>query len=229
MSTLLLRLQGPLQAWATQSRFGIRDTDREPSKSGVLGLAGAALGMEREDDTQLQALASLSFAVRVDRPGTLLHDYQTAGGGKFRGSEKYFVHGVSACVPSHRYLLQDASFVAALHGDDALLRRCESAFANPKWPLFLGRRACPPSAPVLIGVSTDPLREAIKGAPFETERHTNERVRIVADAVSGEVGDPRNDVPVSFSKGERRYRHRNVVTLWMDGPQQTLATTKEAT
>jgi len=38
MSTLLLRLAAPLQAWGINSKFDIRKTEREPSKSGVVGL-----------------------------------------------------------------------------------------------------------------------------------------------------------------------------------------------
>jgi CRISPR system Cascade subunit CasD len=38
MAVLLLRLAGPMQAWGTQSRFVNRDTELEPSKSGVIGL-----------------------------------------------------------------------------------------------------------------------------------------------------------------------------------------------
>lgn len=44
MSTLLMRLAGPLQSWGTTSRFDQRDTGKEPSKSGVIGLMAAALG-----------------------------------------------------------------------------------------------------------------------------------------------------------------------------------------
>jgi len=43
MPTLLLRLAGPMQSWGLSSRFTIRDTSLEPSKSGVLGLLCAAL------------------------------------------------------------------------------------------------------------------------------------------------------------------------------------------
>ena len=46
MSVLLLRLAGPMQAWGTQSRFTVRDTGLEPSKSGVIGLLCAALRSE---------------------------------------------------------------------------------------------------------------------------------------------------------------------------------------
>ena len=50
MSVLLLRLAGPMQSWGVESRFTVRDTGLEPSKSGVVGLLCAALGRRRDAD-----------------------------------------------------------------------------------------------------------------------------------------------------------------------------------
>ena len=75
MSTLLLRLAGPLQAWGYDSKFETRRTGREPTKSGVIGLIAAALGRKRGDS--LDDLKCLHFGVRVDKEGELLHDYRT--------------------------------------------------------------------------------------------------------------------------------------------------------
>lgn len=47
MATLLLRLAAPLQSWGSDSKFETRKTDREPTKSGVVGLLAAALGLRR--------------------------------------------------------------------------------------------------------------------------------------------------------------------------------------
>ena len=69
MTTLLLRLEGPMQSWGTQSRFRDRDTGLEPSKSGVIGLLCAALGRLREEP--VGDLTGLRFGVRADKPGTL--------------------------------------------------------------------------------------------------------------------------------------------------------------
>ena len=70
MPTLLLRLVGPMQSWGTTSRFDQRDTGKEPSKSGVVGLLAAALGIDRENWTDLEPLTRLSMGVRHDRPGS---------------------------------------------------------------------------------------------------------------------------------------------------------------
>jgi len=215
VKAVLIRLEGPLQAWSAQGKLGIRDTEREPTKSGVLGLVGAALGMSRDDDAGLAALASLKMGVRVDRAGTLLHDYHTAGGGKFRGRE-YYVHRTSDCVPTHRYYLQGASFVAALEGDDALVLRIAVTLRSPRFAPFLGRRSCPPSVPLLIEIVEGNVRDALERAPLALEPDDGPYRRIL-ESLSGE-GDVRYDVPLSFAQIERRYGTRYVTTDWVTGP-----------
>ena len=68
MATLLLRLAAPLQSWGSDSKFETRKTDREPTKSGVVGLLAAALGLRRDDTEGLARLNGLRFAVRADQP-----------------------------------------------------------------------------------------------------------------------------------------------------------------
>lgn len=216
MSVVLLRLEGPLQAWSAQGKLGVRDTEREPTKSGVLGLVGAALGMSRDDDATLATLATLAMAVRVDRAGSLLHDYHTAGGGRFRG-EKYTVFDTSDCVPTHRYYLQGASFVAALEGDAALIERIAAALRAPRYPLFLGRRSCPPSVPPLMGVVDGTARDAVRAAP-RAEKPDPGALRVV---VESRDGDARYDVPLSFAQTERRYGRRYVSTEWVSFETQS--------
>ena len=69
MNVLLLRLCGPMQSWGVQSRFSVRDTGLEPSKSGVVGLLAAALGRPRDARTS-PTWPALRMAVRVDAEGS---------------------------------------------------------------------------------------------------------------------------------------------------------------
>jgi CRISPR system Cascade subunit CasD len=159
MNTLLLRLAGPMQSWGTQSRFTIRDTGYEPSKSGVIGLLCAALGKPRDEshpDNQgkptLSALAALRMGIRVDREGVLQKDYHTAGGSRH---DDYGVIKASGAkgdtVVSHRYYLADAVFLVGLESASAeLLQQLDIALANPHWQLFLGRKSFVPSLPVRV-------------------------------------------------------------------------------
>ena len=84
MMTLLLRLAGPMQSWGTASKFRERDTEREPSKSGVVGLVAAALGRPRT--APIADLAAFEMGVRVDHEGVLQRDYQTVGGTHWSGN-----------------------------------------------------------------------------------------------------------------------------------------------
>lgn len=221
MTVVLLRLEGPLQAWSAQGKLGVRDTEREPTKSGVLGLVGAALGMARDDDRRLAELATLRMAVRVDRAGGLLRDYHTAGGGRFRG-RKYFVYETTDCVPSERYYLQDASFVVGLGGDEPLVSQVGNALQSPRYPLFLGRRSCPPSVPPFMSVRGGDLHAVVSESPL-TERSDEAPYRTIVEVSPGE-GDSRDDVPLSFSAPERRYGRRYVMTSWIAAPQLSVGT-----
>lgn len=68
-NTLFLRLEAPLQSWGLQGKLVFRDSAREPTKSGVVGLLACALGRERWKF--IGDLAGLEMGVRVDREGVL--------------------------------------------------------------------------------------------------------------------------------------------------------------
>lgn len=167
---LLLHLAGPLQAWGHHSHFNQRDTAPFPTRSGIIGLLAAALGRPR--GAAIEDLAALSLTVRVDRPGVVLRDLHTVGGGLPRSATVTTAEGKkrggdATTLLSHRYYLADAAFTAALTcrpddpEDSRLLQACAAALRRPRWPLFLGRRACPPAGPLLLGASDDALRDLI--------------------------------------------------------------------
>jgi CRISPR system Cascade subunit CasD len=218
---VLLRLEGPLQSWGTRSRFPDRDTENEPSKSGVIGLIGAALGMARDDEATLARLAEGRMAVRVDRQGTLLRDYHTAGGGTFRG-KPHSVHGAKGTVLTQRHYLQDASFLVAIgYEDEALVTEVDDALGSPQWPLFLGRRACLPSLPIRVGVVHVDPEAALRGALWPSPIRPAKAVRLVIDASPGE-GEPRQDQPLSFRLSARHFARRFVRTTSIAPGELTL-------
>jgi CRISPR system Cascade subunit CasD len=148
-NTLFLRLEGPLQSWGTQeSKFVIRRTAGAPTKSGVIGLICAALGIPRtEVSVELPLLNSLRMGVRIDLPGVRWWDYHTVGARmEMRTAEGKSKPGA---MLTRREYLCDASFLVVLQGDPALINRLAEALTNPIWTLYLGRKCCPPSRPVL--------------------------------------------------------------------------------
>lgn len=170
MGTLLLRLEGPMQSWGTTSRFDQRDTGKEPSKSGVIGLLAAALGYDRENWKNVEPLTQLKMGVRHDRPGVLKRDYQTAGCASTDTIIKAGGEQSTDGVVSDRFYLSDACFLVGLESSDSnLLQQAQDALLNPKWPLALGRKSYVPAEPVWIpdGLQRDKdIREALIKYPW---------------------------------------------------------------
>lgn len=207
MSVLLLRLAGPLQAWGADSRFARRETLRHPTKSGVLGLLAAADGRRRTDP--IEDLMHLEFGVRVDQPGRVLRDFHTAHNWR-----------TGASMPlSERFYLSDAVFVAAVAGEATLIEALHDAVRNPRFPLFLGRRSCPVTGRLALGVVEGGVEEALRAVPWQASawyRREQERevaLRLLLDAPAGTPGaETLRDVPVSFDPRQREHGWRSVAS-----------------
>lgn len=205
MATLLLRLSAPLQSWGTGALFDDRGTDYYPSKSGVIGLIAAALGRKRGET--LSDLALLKFGVRIDYPGTIINDFQTTDMG-----EK-----LSGNVSNRRYL-SDATFLVGLEScDKKFLLQIKDAIEQPKFSLFLGRRSCPPSFPINLGIRNLKLYDALYNEKWLLpewrqkkllKKYKEGYLRIITD--SDEISTIVNDVPISYSSLARQYGYRYI-------------------
>ncbi|QKW10947.1 type I-E CRISPR-associated protein Cas5/CasD [Streptomyces sp. NA04227] len=236
-SGLLLHLAGPLQSWGRHSHFNQRDTAPHPTRSGIVGLLAAALGRARQEP--VTDLVTLSLTVRTDRGGVLLRDLHTVGGGlpaaktvtTAQGRKR---PGDTGTLLSHRYYLADAAFTAAVTpGPDTppgLLATCAAALASPRWPLYLGRRSCPPAGPVLIDVFDEPLHHLIHlplAAPPPREGAPAPQVELIGDrpldrlplpaelnpsdpAEAAQATGQLNDEPASFHPRSRSHHSRPV-------------------
>ncbi|MGL5726614.1 MAG: type I-E CRISPR-associated protein Cas5/CasD [Plesiomonas sp.] len=204
MPTLLLRLQGPMQSWGTTSRFDERDTQLEPSKSGVLGLICAALGRDRSEP--VDDLAGFTMGVRVDREGIVLRDYQTATG-IINAAGKV---DMKRMVVSPRYYLSDAAFLVGLEGDGVLLAKIHLALKTPHWSLSLGRKGCLPSPPVYLldGLQDSDLLAALRSYPELTKGAALQARRLLLESAEGAV---RFDQPIA-PFADRRFGPRFVLT-----------------
>lgn len=196
--TLLLRLEGPMQSWGYRSRFDYRDTALEPTRSGVVGLICAAMGIPRDAD--ISRFDTLRMGVRVDGDGRVERDYHTA-----LDVIKADASGKDTVV-SRRDYLAGASFVVGLQSNDrGLLDDIARALRSPAWILFLGRKAFPLATPPLRpedGPVVGTLEDHLLGA------HSDKRV--VLESVDGER--IQNDWPLCFS--ERRFRPRTIGTCF---------------
>ena len=213
MAVLLLRLAGPMQAWGGKSRFTVRATELAPTKSGVIGMLASAVGRRRTDP--IEDLLALRFGVRKDQPGSVIRDFHTA----------VPTDGRKPMPLSNRYYLADAVFLAGIEGDRALLEGIDEALRHPAFPLYLGRRSCPPTLPVSLGLREAALLDALRAEPWLASEWFRRRRRDGFDAeilidqeavpIKERAGDARGsrDVPLSFDPRRRDYGFREVERL----------------
>jgi len=151
-NTLFLRLEGPMQAWGDQqSKFLVRRTAEAPTKSGVIGMLCAALGISRPEAAEqwLPRLRDLRMGVRIDAAGVRWWDYHTVGAGMLMRIAEGEGKTKPGAMLTRREYLCDASFLVGLKGEPSLIQEMDGAMRNPQWTLYLGRKACPPSRPLL--------------------------------------------------------------------------------
>lgn len=169
-----LRLEGPLQSWGFDSQFNRRNTGLMPTKSAIAGMCCAALGFSRgceEEKKFLDAfrkvhMTSIAIPRKVSKKelsARRLQDFHTVGGG-YDPKNPSELHCITVTakdnkpksrdkqtVITHRQYLTDACFGVLLEGRAELLEKIAAALADPKWGIWLGRKTCIPSAPILAG------------------------------------------------------------------------------
>ena len=177
-------------------------------------MLAAAVGKRRTDP--IEDLLSLRFGVRKDQPGRVIRDFHTAR----------TLDGKTSMPLSDRYYLADAVFLAGIEGDTALLEGLDEALRHPFFPLYLGRRSCPPTHPVSLGLREAGLLERLAQAvgrrgkqhrhdPFDAELLLDQEVVQEAALPARERGAVRGsrDVPASFDPRRRDYGFRQVERL----------------
>ena len=234
-NVLVLRLGGPLQSWGGTQRLPLnRRTELFPTKSGVIGMLAAAQGRSRSDN--VQDLTNLRFGVRADRPGKVVSDFHTVsslfdekgifapGRGRLPKVGGGYRLAKNSTQLTYRYYLADACFVAGLEGELSVLERFERALRNPEFPLYLGRRSCPPDRPVCgvplaeedgghSGVQAlweGSLEEVFQSVPWQAGVGSRRTSRVEAVIESRDGDREVMDEPVSFDPIRRAYRQRRV-------------------
>ncbi len=170
---LIFRLYGPLASWGEIAVGESRHTAAHPSRSALLGLLGAALGIRREDEAgQARLFASFRFGVKLAAVGSPLRDYHTVqvppqkGKAVYRTRQQELVDRsrLGTLLSSREYRADSLAIVAAEALPDAswTLHQVADALRRPCFPLYLGRKSCVlalPLEPVVMAVPR--LREAL--------------------------------------------------------------------
>jgi CRISPR system Cascade subunit CasD len=226
-NSLALVLDGPLQSWGFGSRFQRRTTGLHPTKSGVIGLACAAMGLAKGSASEkrtLPALAALMMtSVCIPRaetrdgaelPMRRLEDFHTVlGARRANGAIS------NDAVITRRQYLTDARFGVILEGDRGVLERVAAALQDPVWGVWLGRKSCIPSSPVLVGLETSSdaaWRAILRACGLDGNSPMEAFAAVTEVGTFSDGADSINDQPVSFGHGtssgpdQRRFASRRV-------------------
>ena len=227
MKTILLKFSGPLQSWGSSSHFETRHTYLCPSKSAVIGMIAAAFGYRRDSDAKIHRLNQLHFAVRIDQPGAMSKDYQTAH--KYKNNTEPVV--LDRTYVTQRYYLEDALFVVAVgHEDDDWIDEIAEALQHPYFPLYMGRRSYPVPADFFMGCINTDVITALHQQPWQASSWYQRKHRktksvslsLHADAclIPERKGNYRRDYVDSFSWEGRRYllRQESKTLINIDNP-----------
>jgi CRISPR system Cascade subunit CasD len=223
---LALWLDAPLQSWGFESRFERRHTGMFPTKSGVLGLICAAMGACKGSDREGEVLAAFAdqgmVAVRFPRRFQTRRHPEEWGERRVRRLTDYHTIGNTRTadnptpredqtVQSWRDYLMDARFVVLLPGEQPVLGQAADKLRDPVWGVWLGRKACVPSAPVLVAEeerSTFDSPEAAWQAALRLAESLDEQHACPASTLWTAFTHVRDDV--TFEEG---------TDTWSDAPQ----------
>ncbi len=231
---LVFRLYGPMAAWGDIAVGEYRPSFSHPSKSAVIGLFAAALGVRRDEEERQKDLAdSCSYAVRVDAMGSLLRDYHTVqvpSTGPGRNRKIYRTRraemaetGLNTILSSRDYRC-DAAYTVAISfssGAPYSAQQVASALNRPVFVLYLGRKSCPlalPLSPKVVHAETvkGALAEAIAADELSILMQTESYVVYWESEDGGYERDQvitRRDMPRSRARWQFTERKENLATV----------------
>ncbi len=219
-----------MQSWGFASRFTRRTTALHPTKSGVIGLLAAAMGVDKhglDEAAQVARLATLECTIITlpkqrsgrELPILRLNDYHTIGGGYDKGTDwmkkpRAASGATLETVLSERHYLLDARFGVLLEGERDWLEQVAGRLRDPVWGLWLGRKCCIPASPLLVGVASD-VEAAwlllLKAAHLDAAIPITQFDRVIEGKdAEGLDGEWLNDTPLAFGApiGERHAPRR---------------------
>jgi CRISPR system Cascade subunit CasD len=158
MNWLVVLIAAPLASFGEEPGNARRGTADRPTRSALLGLAGAALGVERDDvDGQRALAASFLTATRTLVPGAPLADFHTfqslpeSKGPVATRADALARRGDLETSITRRDYRSDGRWQAAFVERDVAaisLQILRQAFLRPRFALWAGRKSCPLSHPL---------------------------------------------------------------------------------
>ena len=236
---LLFRLYGSMASWGDIAVGEYRPSYDHPSKSAIIGLLSAAVGIRRDDDESLDKMVKhYAVAVKTIRSGVLLRDYHTVQVGRYKPFtrvvtrkqelEEERAEKINTILSSRDYYC-DAIYVVCIWKliDSPLipLTELKEKLLKPEFVCYLGRKSCPPSAPFepqIIEESS--IRSAFEAAQFrfsfpkEFCASKTYRVYWEGDRNEGFEGEKihstvHRDVPLSRRRWQFDERHEHLAVI----------------
>jgi len=173
---LAIKLDGVMQAWGGHTYEDLRHSELIPTRSAVLGILAACVGIDRKDVAELESLsATIRMAVRLDsRPQRMMDFHTVLDARKVDGKPN------QNPVVSKREYLCDAKYTVLIQSTSESyfsLELLEQAIRQPVYTPFLGRRSCLLSRPLFDAVISAidfkqafDLCEPIGGVIYSEER-----------------------------------------------------------
>ena len=221
---LLLWLEGPLQSWGVNSLFNRRATLEFPTRSGVLGLALAALGAGGDQEELLSLLAPypqtvIAYARKGADPALQLRDFHMVGNG-YDEKDPWELQHIpktsegkkpvgSGAKLTYRHYVQEMAFAVLFHTPESIAASLIQALQYPVWDTALGRRCCVPVEYVYQGRYETEEDAETRAREIAGEKRRTEMFRV------GEVPDDHAeslvlaDIPLRFGK-HKQYLERRV-------------------
>lgn len=173
---LVFRLYGPLASWGVPAVGGDRPTAIQPTRSALLGLLAAGLGIKRDNEAALQALQkSVKLAVKQKYPSALMRDYHTTQVPPHRNKVSYFTRKSELAADKQHTILSsrdyrcDGIWIVALSltpQASVTLEELQQGLLKPVYSLYLGRKSCPLAAPLQPVIVEEKTIKAALDVPF---------------------------------------------------------------
>jgi len=219
MPALAFYLDAPMQSWGASSKYQYRETESFPTKSAIIGLVAAALGVDKHDSGEAEKIAPLTAlrltAVKLEKihNTSRLMDFHTVGGGYDKSAsirDKMSIPKKASGAPfgtviTRRSYLTDSSFAAILEGDNDILLDIQKALKNPVWGVWFGRKTCLPATPLtpIIADSSEKALEALIAKLPGYEPKPLEQYEYQKECESSNTGDGtfyQSDQPIAYGQ-----------------------------
>lgn len=203
---IVLTFRAILQSWSDTSLGKEIRTRAFPTKSAVTGLIASAFGIPRGDKRIEEISREYQYAVRVDKRGMSVFDFQTSSDYGFRLKANREIENRTMLY--NKEYLSDAAFSVFLNFEDSeTAEKCLSAIQDPANILYLGRKCCLPSCPIVLDnkvyATSKRLEDFLAEYPTDFNNDAFQYVEYYIENINGEIQT--SGIPY-FDGNEKKYR-----------------------